>query len=79
MTALGGSVAAAPVRADDRAQALQRERHQAGIVLPDVARTTGYSIQHLLHVESGSLEVDSVTYGRISGAIKELLREKHRS
>jgi transcriptional regulator with XRE-family HTH domain len=77
MTTPSGSATAAPCPVSDRAQALQRSRHQAGVVLPDIARKTGYSIQYLLQVETGALELGSVTYGRISSAITELLREKN--
>jgi hypothetical protein len=73
-----GVSAIVPTRVNEYASALRRKREETGVVLPDIARKTGYDIADLLRMESGAIAVEATTFSRISAAIGELLREKVR-
>jgi hypothetical protein len=75
------SAVAAPVRpthTNEYAASLRRKREETGVVLPDIARKSGYDITDLLRMESGAIALEASTYSRISAAISELVREKTR-
>jgi hypothetical protein len=54
------------------ARGLQAERLQAGVLLPDLALTTGLGIVFLIKLEQGAVELDGATYDRISTGIKQV-------
>jgi hypothetical protein len=68
-----------PIRVSEYASALRRKRAETGVVLPDIARKTGYDIADLLRMESGSIPLEATTFSRISTAISQLVREKTRA
>jgi predicted transcriptional regulator len=62
-----------------RAEKLRNRRHEAGVMLADLARKTGYDVLYLLEIENGSTEVHAHSYSRIAAAIAELVHERRRS
>jgi hypothetical protein len=66
----------APSIARRTALGIQTERLQAGVLLPDLALTTGLGIVFLIQVERGAIELDAVTYERISKGIKQVVGDK---
>jgi hypothetical protein len=69
------TIAAIPP-ARERAAAIRQARQDAFVVLPDVARMTGFGIAQLIQIEAGRTDVSSEAYEKISGAIDELLSER---
>jgi predicted transcriptional regulator len=67
-----------PAEVGNRALVLQRKRQAARIVLPDLARKTGYTITDLLRMDTGEVEVSAADFDRICEAIEQLEREKFR-
>jgi hypothetical protein len=63
----------APAIARPTALGVQTERLQAGVLLPDLALTTGLGIVFLIQVERGAIRLDQVTYERISKGIKQVV------
>jgi hypothetical protein len=63
-------------RVNEYAAALRRKREETGVVLPDIARMTGYDIADLLRMESGAIALEARAFSRISAAIGDLVREK---
>jgi predicted transcriptional regulator len=63
-------------RVSEYASALRRKRSETGVVLPDIARKTGYDIADLLRMETGAIPLESSTFSRITAAISQLVREK---
>jgi predicted transcriptional regulator len=72
----GAVAAAGPVRVSEYAAALRRKREETGVVLPDIARKTGFDIADLLRMETGAIPLEARAFSRISTAIGELVREK---